>query len=185
MKLSSILFVSSCVVVSAFGVNPSPGLTSAKAVSPSFRAPSSLDSPLFRDVTKTRGGAVPGWAAYNDALDKNPLVTKACTSLVGWGLGDILAQVRKVHLHTWRICKTQLSCVTHNCIHILFWRSCSLAAVHLIGRDSSRFLRLVCSTTDPRDITFTTGSTSKSRASQPRMSLPRLLSTRSSGVPFS
>ena len=99
MKLSSILFVSSCVVVSAFGVNPSPGLSTAAskaAISPAFRTTTSLDSPLFRDVNKVRGGAVPGWAAYNDALDKKPLVTKAMTSLVGWGLGDILAQVSTV-----------------------------------------------------------------------------------------
>ncbi|EEC48438.1 predicted protein, partial [Phaeodactylum tricornutum CCAP 1055/1] len=34
------------------------------------------------------------WAAYNDALDSKPLFTKAMTSLVGWGLGDVLAQVR-------------------------------------------------------------------------------------------
>ncbi|GKY93711.1 hypothetical protein MPSEU_000338300 [Mayamaea pseudoterrestris] len=93
MKLSSILFVSSCVVVSAFGVNPSPGLSATKAFSPAFRTTTSLDSPLFRDVNRVRGGAVPGWAAYNDALDRKPLVTKAMTSLVGWGLGDILAQI--------------------------------------------------------------------------------------------
>lgn len=53
-----------------------------------------MSSPLFRDPTKVRGGAVPGWAAYNDALDKHPLTAKACTSLVGWALGDVLAQVR-------------------------------------------------------------------------------------------
>jgi protein Mpv17 len=41
----------------------------------------------------TRGGAVPGWAAYNDSLDSHPLITKAMTSLVGWALGDFLAQV--------------------------------------------------------------------------------------------
>jgi len=41
----------------------------------------------------TRGGAVPGWAAYNEALDKNPLTAKAFTSLVGWFLGDLLAQL--------------------------------------------------------------------------------------------
>jgi len=37
-------------------------------------------------------GAVPGWAAYNDALDKKPLLTKSMTSLVGWALGDFIAQ---------------------------------------------------------------------------------------------
>ena len=51
-------------------------------------------SPLFRDPTLVRGGAVPGWAAYNNALDKHPLTAKSCTSLVGWALGDVLAQVR-------------------------------------------------------------------------------------------
>lgn len=50
-------------------------------------------SALFRDPSVTRGGAVPGWAAYNEALDKNPLTAKACTSLVGWFLGDLLAQL--------------------------------------------------------------------------------------------
>lgn len=33
-------------------------------------------------------------AAYNDALDKKPLLTKSMTSLVGWALGDFIAQVR-------------------------------------------------------------------------------------------
>lgn len=51
-----------------------------------------VGSPLFR--ADIRGGAVPGWAAYNKALDDKPLVTKAMTSLVGWALGDLLAQVR-------------------------------------------------------------------------------------------
>jgi protein Mpv17 len=49
-----------------------------------------------RDPLVVRGGAVPGWAAYNDALDKKPLLTKALTSLVGWFLGDLLAQVRQI-----------------------------------------------------------------------------------------
>ncbi|GMI20487.1 hypothetical protein TrCOL_g7399 [Triparma columacea] len=42
-----------------------------------------------------RGGslaAFPGWASYNDALDKKPLITKSMTSLVGWALGDFIAQ---------------------------------------------------------------------------------------------
>ena len=47
----------------------------------------------LRDASLTRGGAIPGWAAYNEALDKHPLTAKACTSLVGWFLGDLLAQV--------------------------------------------------------------------------------------------
>lgn len=32
------------------------------------------------------------WQAYNDSLAKNPILTKACTSLFGFAIGDILAQ---------------------------------------------------------------------------------------------
>jgi len=32
------------------------------------------------------------WDKYNEVLDDQPLVTKACTSLVGFSVGDILAQ---------------------------------------------------------------------------------------------
>jgi hypothetical protein len=46
-------------------------------------------APLFRDPT----GAIPGLQAYSDALDKNPIAVKALTSLVGWLLGDLIAQV--------------------------------------------------------------------------------------------
>lgn len=99
MKLVSILFISTFVVSSAFGVTPAtPSLGKTASVVQSkpataFRKESALASPLFRDPTIVRGGAVPGWAAYNDALDKKPLITKAMTSLVGWALGDFLAQV--------------------------------------------------------------------------------------------
>mmetsp|Transcript_14785 Transcript_14785/g.29963 ORF Transcript_14785/g.29963 Transcript_14785/m.29963 type:complete len:231 (-) Transcript_14785:170-862(-) len=93
MKLLTLL--SLLTVTTAFGVSPHPvqqksvnGLTK-----PAFRKDSVVDSPLFRDPAKVRGGAVPGWAAYNDALDKHPLTAKACTSLVGWALGDFLAQM--------------------------------------------------------------------------------------------
>lgn len=100
MKLTSIILVaSSFLAVSAFGVSPKTnGLSktgSSAAVQPTttFRKNVAVNSPLFRDPTVVRGGAVPGWAAYNDALDKKPLITKAMTSLVGWALGDLLAQV--------------------------------------------------------------------------------------------
>jgi len=46
-------------------------------------------APLFRDPA----GAIPGFQAYSDALDKNPVAVKALTSLVGWLLGDLIAQV--------------------------------------------------------------------------------------------
>ena len=99
MKLFSLVVATSFLAASAFGVAPitksitvtsnSEGLTSP------LRKDTAVQSPLFRDAGITRGGAFPGWAAYNEALDKNPLPTKALTSLVGWALGDILAQVRK------------------------------------------------------------------------------------------
>jgi hypothetical protein len=94
MKLTSILIVSSFLTASAFGVTPTPGVAKVNsAVKPAFRKDSAAASPLFRDQALVRGGAVPGWAAYNEALDKSPLTAKACTSLVGWALGDLLAQV--------------------------------------------------------------------------------------------
>ena len=96
MKLLTLLSLLS--VATAFGVSPnrSHQKTGGALNQPTsvFRKDSSVTSPLFRDAMKVRGGAVPGWAAYNDALDKHPLTAKACTSLVGWALGDVLAQVR-------------------------------------------------------------------------------------------
>lgn len=95
MKLLTLLSLLS--VATAFGVSPHPVQQKAGGAlnkpSSAFRKDSSVSSPLFRDPTKVRGGAVPGWAAYNDALDKHPLTAKACTSLVGWALGDVLAQI--------------------------------------------------------------------------------------------
>jgi hypothetical protein len=100
MKLLTLLSLIS--VASAFGVSPHPIQQKTGGVlskpSSAFRKDSSAASPLFRDVTKIRGGAVPGWAAYNEALDTNPLTAKALTSLVGWALGDFLAQVRYVNI---------------------------------------------------------------------------------------
>jgi len=98
MKLTTILLAISCLTAQAFGVTPrntavTPSIDSS-VVSNSLRkqAPS-RSSPLFRDAALTRGGAIPGWASYNEALDTNPLTAKACTSLVGWFLGDLLAQI--------------------------------------------------------------------------------------------
>lgn len=98
MKFSSILIIASTfLTASAFGVKPSTTSVAKKlstnSISTTFTKDAAVSSPLFRDPSKVRGGAVPGWAAYNDALDKKPLITKAMTSLVGWALGDILAQV--------------------------------------------------------------------------------------------
>ncbi len=99
MKLFSLVVATSCLAASAFGVTPvSKNIANAKASVPAspLRKDTAFDSPLFREASLVRGGAVPGWAAYNDSLDKNPLTTKAFTSLVGWALGDILAQVRHI-----------------------------------------------------------------------------------------
>lgn len=105
MKLTAILVAPLLVATSAFGVTQ-PSSSVQKRVSqspltkPAFtntleRSSGAAEkSALFRDPSATRGGAVPGWAAYNEALDKNPLTAKAFTSLVGWALGDLLAQVR-------------------------------------------------------------------------------------------
>lgn len=103
MKLTSLFIIaSSFLAVSAFGVSPSRSSAVTKkasggnpAIATAFtKDAAAVSSPLFRDPEKVRGGAVPGWAAYNDALDSKPLITKAMTSLVGWALGDFLAQVR-------------------------------------------------------------------------------------------
>ena len=95
-SLCIIMIASSFLTVSAFGVGTHPKVTvSTLKAPPATTFTKASTSPLFRDVTKIRGGAVPGWAAYNEALDKKPLITKAMTSLVGWALGDLLAQVRR------------------------------------------------------------------------------------------
>lgn len=99
MKLISLLLIAS--TASAFGVSPNPAVTkstlsTSSVVKPAFsKNTGAAASPLFRDPTTIRGGAVPGWASYNKALDDSPLTAKACTSLVGWALGDVLAQVSK------------------------------------------------------------------------------------------
>jgi hypothetical protein len=90
MKLLTLLVTS--LAASAFGFSPNP-VEKSVGLKPAFRKNSFSNSPLFRDATKIRGGAVPGWATYNDKLDTAPLTTKAMTSLVGWALGDFLAQV--------------------------------------------------------------------------------------------
>lgn len=108
MKLVQILSLLS--VATAFGVSPRPVSQKASfgVTKPAFRKDSLVESPLFRDPLKVRGGAIPGWAAYNEALDKNPLTAKALTSLVGWALGDLLAQVRLEFSLWWQ--SSQSSC---------------------------------------------------------------------------
>ena len=102
MKLFSTIIVSSCLAAQAFGVKPvvsnkglvKPALVNTHNKSPLRQKNAADVSPLFRDPTITRGGAtIPGLQAYSDALDKNPITMKALTSLVGWFLGDLLAQV--------------------------------------------------------------------------------------------
>ena len=100
MKLFSTIVVSSCLAAQAFGVTPvvskTKGLSKPALVthkSPLRQKNAADVSPLFRDPTITRGGAIPGLDAYSDALETKPIMTKALTSLVGWFLGDLLAQV--------------------------------------------------------------------------------------------
>lgn len=98
MKLSSIIFAVTCVAAQAFGPTPQTSSVVKKVSSPALvnglrnKAPAS-SSALFRDQSEVRGGAVPGWAAYNEALDKTPITAKAMTSAVGFFLGDLLAQL--------------------------------------------------------------------------------------------
>jgi len=95
MKLFSLIIATTFFAVSAFGVSPVSRNINRQAVRKApLRKDSASTSPLFRDAAKTRGGAVPGWAAYNGALDKKPILTKALTSLAGFAIGDFLAQVR-------------------------------------------------------------------------------------------
>jgi len=98
MKFTTILVAASWLTAQAFGVQSNPSVTKKIFSKPTgvaslTKKTPSTHSPLFRDPSLTRGGAVPGWAAYNEALDTNPLTAKACTSLVGWFLGDLLVQL--------------------------------------------------------------------------------------------
>jgi len=100
MKLSTILLALSCITASAFGVKSSsplvqrPGKVSELPPSSAFHKQTPVtQSALFRNPALTRGGAVPGWNAYVRALEEKPLFAKSCTSLVGFLLGDLLAQV--------------------------------------------------------------------------------------------
>lgn len=56
-------------------------------------------------VKPLRGGGV--WADYQKALDSKPLLTKACTSLIGFGLSDVLTQIfiEKIPLNYNRLIK--------------------------------------------------------------------------------
>ncbi len=100
MKLTSIIFATLAVAANAFGPVSQTSITQKATTANTAlvnglrnKAPATTSS-LFRDNSVTRGGAVPGWAAYNEALDKTPITAKALTSCVGFFLGDLLAQVR-------------------------------------------------------------------------------------------
>ncbi len=56
---------------------------------PLIQKDAASSSPLFRDPNS----ALPGLQPYSDALDNSPITTKALTSLVGWFVGDLIAQV--------------------------------------------------------------------------------------------
>lgn len=191
MKLTTILVAASCLTARAFGVSPRTtsvvkSINSNDVVSNSLRkqAPSTI-SPLFRDAGLTRGGAVPGWAAYNEALDKNPLTAKACTSLVGWFLGDLLAQVRVKCVHFIFIHCTRYYLSPFHCsvINVFFWPlfspmrpiqyaiySCSSSSLVFWTSDVlSPYLLLDSFTMDQVDITSTVGSMRKSKETMPKL----------------
>lgn len=123
MKLTTILVSASCLTASAFGVSPqqtlSKKISSSSIVKP-VRTTVSTPSVTLRDAALTRGGAVPGWAAYNEALDKHPLTAKAATSLVGWFLGDLLAQVCLLSLINLFYCLNNTIHHCHTLIKIYF-----------------------------------------------------------------
>lgn len=126
MKLLATLFLSFSFAVSAFGVSSDPAFAKKAAIikPTTFQKDQAAASPLFRDPAVVRGGAVPGWAAYNQALDDKPLITKAMTSLVGWALGDLLAQVGRVNenLAYWHLCPNLGQLTYHSFLTLSFVR---------------------------------------------------------------
>eukprot|EP00631_Chrysoreinhardia_giraudii_P008094 CAMPEP_0197427248 /NCGR_PEP_ID=MMETSP1170-20131217/37704_1 /TAXON_ID=54406 /ORGANISM="Sarcinochrysis sp, Strain CCMP770" /LENGTH=215 /DNA_ID=CAMNT_0042954931 /DNA_START=53 /DNA_END=700 /DNA_ORIENTATION=+ len=60
-----------------------------------------------RAAAKRGGGASSLWADYQSALDTKPLLTKACTSLVGFGLSDAMTQIliEKIDFNAMRLVK--------------------------------------------------------------------------------
>ena len=181
MKLTTLIVTLSCLSAQAFGVSPrapvSKGLKSDPALVNSLRkqAPATK-SALFRDTSLTRGGAVPGWAAYNEALDKNPLTAKACTSLVGWFLGDLLAQVcLKV---TYSLMYSEI--IEHRSIYDHY--RYLLLRPELMSSASLLFPPLGSFTMDHQVTTFTTGSTPRFKEPMLRQLPQRLALTRSCGA---
>ncbi len=165
MKLFATLFATFCLAASAFGVTSSTvssvqkSVTKKPALVSSLRKGTAVSSPLFRNPLVTRGGAVPGWDAYTKALDKNPLTAKAFTSLVGWALGDALAQVSPLALHT---LKNDFTGQKLTYFHFLFCieRSCwskgpSIGPDGYLSRPSASY------TMDPPATSFTIGLTPK------------------------
>ena len=70
------------------GANSLSELTPVTEKLPLIQKDAASSSPLFRDPTSA------GWLQpYSDALDNSPIATKAVTSLVGWLIGDLIAQV--------------------------------------------------------------------------------------------
>ena len=77
MKFLAALLISFSFAVQAFGVSSDPAFARKQGLAntPTFhpnnkQVATSSRSPLFRDSSVVRAGAVPGWAAYNEALGK-------------------------------------------------------------------------------------------------------------------
>eukprot|EP00878_Enallax_costatus_P021344 GHUV01022593.1.p1 GENE.GHUV01022593.1~~GHUV01022593.1.p1 ORF type:complete len:151 (-),score=21.84 GHUV01022593.1:660-1112(-) len=73
-------------------------------------------TPSFLDALIENTVKVP-YVAYSTALREHPLATKACTSMMGFILGDLIAQVRHM---VWRASSSGSSCVRqctcHGCL---------------------------------------------------------------------
>lgn len=193
MKLFTTIIVSSCLAAQAFGVSPvvskSKGLSKPALISKKspLRQKNAADmSPLFRDPTVTRGGAIPGLDAYSEALDKNPITTKALTSLAGWFFGDLLAQVSPDSFRNFVMAASNFAPLTDIFIlaNALSSRS-SLLAAQSTGSVLQLFPSSDSFTTAHLVTTSTTGLTSKSLEPTPSLSSARLPSIRSSGAPSS
>lgn len=200
MKLFSLLTATTCLAASAFGVTPVVSKTKGfgnpalvKHQSPLRQKNAADVSPLFRDPTVTRGGAVsiPGLDAYSKALDEKPITMKALTSLVGWFLGDLLAQVSAYvcdgfdadgYINRPRSEGISMPPFPNAIPTVL--RS-SLPAGRSTGSASPRSPSSDSSTTDPPDTTSTTGSTRRSPEPTQCPCSRRSASTRSCGVPSS
>jgi len=186
MKLTTLLVAASCFTAQAFSPQSSTKspVNNAAINSPLRKQAPSTTSVLFRDPSLTRGGAVPGWAAYNEALDKNPITAKACTSFVGFFLGDLLAQVGAV-LSLFITFSSDSFKSEGNSLKIIFAiNSYLLPRDHLMSSVLSFSQSSDSFTTDLQDTSSTTGWTLRSQEPKQSQYSQRSSSIRYSGAQF-